>query len=261
MSSVGPEGEIHMKRILAVVFFVLGLILTAAPCAVAQWGWGVAIGSGMQQQMEVRNNSGFYCEITAANARIAVLAPGERIIDPRKYQGSREEMPVWAVCYKDGSLRQYVGFTAAIFHLLFEQPSSNCWTIRNDMLRGPDGDIADTSNVPSLIPSATFTKVKIPGKNLVNGTFLNIFNNSPFPVIIEIEGRSEGVLPPGKLYLGWVTGGYYPTPLHIIATAMDESTTPAKNAGTWTTQIIPQSSSAMNSVTNQVFWLESKDFR
>ena len=71
-----------MKRILVVVFFVLGLALMAVPYARAQWGWGVAIGSGMQQQMEVRNNSGFYCEITAANARVAVLAPGERIIDP-----------------------------------------------------------------------------------------------------------------------------------------------------------------------------------
>ena len=57
-------------------------------------------------------------------------------------------------------------------------------------------------------------------------------------MIIEIEGRSEGGFLPGKLYLGWVTGGYYPTPLHILATAMDESTTPVRNAGTWTTQII-----------------------
>lgn len=251
-----------MKRSLLVFFFVLGLAIVAAPSVIqAQGGFGFAIGSGMQQYMEVRNDSGFYCEITAANERVAVLAPGERIVDPRRYQGSRQEMPVWAVCYKDSSLNRYVGFAGAVFHLLFQQPSSNCWTIRNEMLRGSNATPIDASDAPMAIPSAKAKKVKIPGGNLVNGTFLNIFNNSPFPIIIEIEGKSEGVLLPRKMYLGMASGGYYSTPLHIIATAVETSSGTPKNLGTWTMQITPQSSWAMNSVECRMFWLESKDFK
>ncbi|MDR3582010.1 MAG: hypothetical protein P4L67_01920, partial [Candidatus Pacebacteria bacterium] len=254
-------GEV-MKRSLAVFSFVVGLALIAAPCVFSQQLNIFAVGGGTEQRMEVRNGSGFYCEIVAANSMIATLAPGERIIDERKFAGARQEMPVWAVCYHDKQLSRYVGFTGAIFHLLYMQPSSNQWTVRNDMLRGPDGAMIDASNAPSAIPVAVPHKVKIPGKNLTNETFLNIFNNSKYAVLIEVEGRSEGILPPGKLYLSLMTGGYYPKPFHITVTAVDSSTAlPAKNMGAWTTQVVPQSSSSSMNVDSRMFWVETKDFK
>lgn len=178
--------------------------------------------SPVAQIIVAENATPYYCKAIMSNMVVATLSPGQKVRARRRAQSSYETMPVWMLCYKSVYYWRsgYVGYAEKDFQLSPYQPTFHDWVVESSTLRGTNGGYLSPSlNPPLLRPG--FKKVKIPNGRYYQrdgGTFIDIFNNSPFTLRIQVNGELQAVLKPHQISLAWGSGYYLQPSVVVIAT-------------------------------------------
>lgn len=193
------------------------------------WQTKIAIGRNpFPQRVIVENASTYYCKAFIENHVAALLAPGDRIKAVRAIQSTFETAPVWALCYSDEYYRDYAGSVEKDFTLLPEQETRGDWVITDHDLTGINGAHRTMNGaLPVLEPAAR--ELAWPERYpKVGGTFVDVFNNSPYLLIVSVDGDQWAKLAPGEIFPGWASSYY--AAHHMVVQAIDES---GNVAGTW----------------------------